>query len=745
MKIQLNSTDKGEHFFDISDKGKVSFSRDLFGQIGIENLPPGLQENRQGLVALDSLHPELTYSIDNKQAILILSAKPGLFKKQTINLTHTRQLNPVETHDNSAFLNYSFQSLGQEGMAPATSLPWEIGIHLDNVFLYSGFLHAKNEHDTQSIRLMTHATRDNPGKLRRIILGDFSAYSGALGGGGLYGGLSISKHFSIDPYFVKSPELGISGILKMPSEVELYINGLLMKREHLLPGEFEFVNPPNSAGSGEITIVIRDVFGREHVITEPFYTSYSLLKSGVHEYSYNIGYKRVHFGDEDSTYTDPAIVAFHRTGISDRFTSGFRTEVDRDIVNVGIDAKFLLGSSGETDISLAISDKEDSSGQAASLGVSLFHDNLSLRMFAKGMSRQYVTLSLDENRDRSRMEKLIGIGYRNDTLGSIAITRGTVDRHIDEDFTRTTVFYTRKLSKSLSFHLRSTRTRSTDIERGIFAGLTLSLGTGKTGAVQYGSTEGNRARAIHLNQNTPLGSGIGYRLSANRLDDEEQDRLDKYNAQLFYHGSHAEYNARYQDDGLQKRHEAGIAGAISLINSSLYLSRPILDSFALVRVGKLPGVGIKHNNQPVAVTNRDGEAIVPGLISYYHNEISINDRDIPVNYSIKNLKQHVFVPYRGGGIAPFFINRIQGFTGHAYVLSGASRTPAEYWGLELSLHQSVIRTILGKGGEFYMENLAPGTYKARLYSKNRECRFSLAIPESEEMMVYLDEVYCEAQ
>ncbi|MBE9515825.1 MAG: hypothetical protein IME93_02485, partial [Proteobacteria bacterium] len=138
-----------------------------------------------------------------------------------------------------------------------------------------------------------------------------------------------------------------------------------------------------------------------------------------------------------------------------------------------------------------------------------------------------------------------------------------------------------------------------------------------------------------------------------------------------------------------------------------------------------------------------GEALVPGLISYHYNDLSVEDQDIPVNYNIRKFKQYLFTPYRGGGVVEFNITKLQGFTGRLFLVKKDQRTPAEYWGLEIQVGDKTIRTVVGKTGTFYLENMPSGVLPARLFSKGQECLFDLTIPETDEIMVFLDEVICE--
>ena len=59
----------------------------------------------------------------------------------------------------------------------------------------------------------------------------------------------------------------------------------------------------------------------------------------------------------------------------------------------------------------------------------------------------------------------------------------------------------------------------------------------------------------------------------------------------------------------------------------------------------LKGVKVKYSNQEIGVTNKNGEVVVPDVISYNENKISIDIKDLPVNYEIKEIQKkcHYFL------------------------------------------------------------------------------------------------------
>jgi len=743
MKVFLNAIDKGEQFFSLTTKGGVFFSPELVSEIGITNLPQDIVINEQGDILLQSISPSMDINVDTRAATLHIKASSKFFHRQVIDLGLSKPVKVVYPQNNTAFINYSIDYQESENGDSSLSLPMELGVSFDNWLAYSAHIYSKNNMGETSVRLMSNLTWDDPRKLRRFVMGDFSAFSGNLGSGGIFGGLSFSKNFSVDPYFVKTPDFSVAGVLEMPSDVELYINNMLVTREQFLPGKFEFLNPPNAIGAGNATLVIKDVFGRERKIEEPFYTSYQLLKPGLHEYSYNIGRKRENFGDEFSRYTDWAFIGFHRTGLTDALTVGARAEADRELMNAGVDAKFLLGTIGEAEVSLASSRNNLNSGRGGMLGLFFSGQNLTARIFARALSRDYATLSMDSLQDKSKLERFIGLGYRRPALGSIAVAFSNVDKYVETDSRRAMIFYTRRMSKRLSLYLRASRTQTDQILDEAFVGLNFSFGTGGSGGAQYNSQNEKVAETLYLNQNPPVDTGSSYKISLNKYSDRLADIAYTGAASIQYRGRNAIYEANYRDGFEEKNYGLRVAGGIAMIDDSLYLSRPILDSFALVKIGGLAGVRVQHNNQSVGRTNNEGEVLIPGLISYYYNNLSIDDQDIPVNYRIPKLKQYAFTPFRGGGVVEFEVTKLQGFIGRLYATGDGRKIPAEYWGLEVQTGDRTVSTIVGKEGEFYLENMPSGKLEARVFSKNRECRFDLVIPKSDEIMVYLDEVACE--
>ena len=746
MKVFLNTEDKGEYFMVLTSEGDLLVRReDLLG-MGLREVPEDseITIEHEIYVALKSLSPRVTFEIDEKESALRITVDPRLLEKNIVDFSSERPSDVLYTKESASFLNYSVgYSAGDDFDFKAWNIPWEAGVSIGGYLGFSNFFYTRTETDEKFVRLFSNVTKDDTIRMRRIVVGDFSAFSGTLGSGGIFGGLSLSKSFALSPYFVKSPGLDLSGVLETPSEVELYVNDILVSREQFPAGEFEFQKQPYFTGSGESVLVIKDAYGREKRVEVPFYISTQLLKAGLHDYSYNLGFKRNELGQKSFEYDDATFLGFHRVGFSNALTGGVRAEADKDVVNIGLSASFILWRLGETNVSYAVSSEDGRNGYGAFISHLYTERYVSGGFSLRGFSREYATLELSSLDDKLRYEGTFNLGFNQKSFGSLSATYSTADFYTAEDRRITSLYYTRRLFRNASINIRASRTAADEVVYEVFAGLTYFLGAGRSGSLNYQVQDDRKAGSISLQQNPPLGKGYGYRLLVDHREDDRGDEQIGGNAFLRYNGPYGIYSVNYSRFAEQNNYDMTVSGGLAFINRSLYPARPIRDSFALVKVSSLGGVTVNYSNNEVGATNSSGEVIVPDLTSYYYNDISIEEKDIPVNYEIKELKKYVAPPLRGGSIVKFDLVKLQGFVGRLFIVQEGESKAAEYWGLYIWMDDESKEAIVGKNGEFYLENLPAGSFPAKLFWQDKECKFDIIIPESNDIMVDMGKVTCE--
>ena len=302
----------------------------------------------------------------------------------------------VYSEDTSGFLNYSVNLRDFK----RTDAFGEFGITIKNSLLYSGIL---RNGDGNIVRGLSNLSISNRQSLNRTVVSDRLVSSDLLGGSLAIGGVSFFRDFGLDPYFVQYPGLNFSGAVSTPSTVDVYVNGQLLRRVPLPPGQFELKDLPVPAGTNNTRLILRDAFGREREIGSQYYLASGLLKEGLHEFSYNFGSRRNNFTTESWNYGPLVFLARHRLGITDSLTAGLRFEASSGLVSGGPNATFRMPL-GEMDIAAAASGSHGLAGGGAFLGYNYSGRLFNLGGFIRLLSPHYATTILKAGDDRSWME-----------------------------------------------------------------------------------------------------------------------------------------------------------------------------------------------------------------------------------------------------------------------------------------------------------------------------------------------------
>jgi outer membrane usher protein len=182
-------------------------------------------------------------------------------------------------------------------------------------------------------------------------------------------------------------------------------------------------------------------------------------------------------------------------------------------------------------------------------------------------------------------------------------------------------------------------------------------------------------------------------------------------------------------------------GAIVGIGGGVFTTRPVEDSFALVRVPGVEGVRAFASHQEIGKTGKRGDLLVPDLQAYYGNILGIADGDIPLQYTVSGVGMTLAPPYRGGAVAQFDVQRVQRVLGKI-VVAGQEK-PHAYGELTVTSAQGkTYGSPVGADGAFYFENLPAGSYAAVVEHRGTQCSFVLDVPTSDDLVLKLGTVRC---
>jgi outer membrane usher protein len=582
---------------------------------------------------------------------------------------------------------------------------------------------------------------DDRPRLRRWVVGDHVVTSDVLGGSLVLGGVSVSREFALDPYVARFPTVGLSGAALTPSTADVYVNGVLIRREDLPPGPFDLRNLPVPTGSASAKVVLRDAFGREREISSTFYIASTVLARGVQDYSYTLGFQRDNLGTESGDYGRLGFLGMHRLGVTDWLTPGLRLELGTELASGGPVLALRLPF-GEVELAAAGSREKARLGTAASVAYLYSARPISFGLSLQARSDQYATLSLRAADDRPRLDTSGFVGTELGSRATVTVQYRRLDardRGLEE---RVSTFWTVRLGPRTSLFLTGAHTREPGHAHGWegSAGLTYAFGERTIASVSYERRGDQGTATAQIQQSLPLGTGWGYRLQASAGDDD----FHQGNGLLQYQGPWGRYEASYQRQDGHDGTSLSVAGGVVLIGGGVHLTRPVEDSFALIRVSGVEGVRGYLSNQEVGRTNARGELLVPNLLPYYGNRIGISDQDIPLDYTVGATERVVASPLRGGAVVAFPVKPIRAIIGRLLVERAGGVAPPAYGQLSVTADGEPFESPIGEEGEFYLDGLPPGRHPAVITHPTLGCRFTLEVPGEAPPILDVGAVTCVA-
>ena len=765
VRATLNTEDKGDIFATRSADGSFLVKTVDLLAMGFKN-PVGTSTVVDGEphLLLNSM-AGVTVSFEQRTLALNITAEPRLLTGDAITLRSERRIRAAAPAAGSAFFNYALDySGGKAASSNSLSLAAEAGGRLGDYLLLSNASSVQaNDGTRRLVRLMSTAIRDDAENLMRFTAGDFFTPSRDFSPGVNLGGISISKLYGIDPYYVQNPTQTIRGNVALPSDLEVYLDGQRIRTERLRPGEFELRDILAYGGARSVQVVLRDAFGRVQQLDYSFYFSDQPLRQGLHDYSYNLGAIRRGYGLQSNRYGPVAFSSFHRYGVTDALTLGLRAEGTRELANAGPSATLVLGSAGVLSLAAGASSIAGRHGSAATVGYNYQSGRWNLGMLLRQDWGDYATLGDPVSISNRNHEGSAAIGYNFAGRGTLTLshlalatragvtaapatpgqpyeTFALIPRSVTE-----LAYSVALVPGKVSLTARLSRIREIQSRTEAFVGLTYFLDQRYTASASLRADKGSNTEFVQLAKNQPAGEGLGYLLAADRDNGRESSSSQvrgsaQYNARAAIF--RADYN-RNQGQGQRSNDwRVSAAGGIAYVGGHLGLARPITDSFGVVKVGELADVPVFLNNQPMGKTDAYGKLFIPALAAYYDNTVSIDAQAIPIDYSMPALVKKISPQLRSGALIDFGVTKFQAFSGTLSSIQGGTARPLEFEEASLTIEGRALRFQTGRGGEFYLENLKPGSYPGSVQVDGKPCLFELAIQPSMETLVELGELAC---
>lgn len=751
VRVVLNEVPKGELFALLEADGGILLKAGDLATLGLKRTGDTRSlRTIEGESWVPILRiPDVSSRFDLAALTVHLTAAASYFPSSTLDLLPKRLAGTIRPRDTSAFLNAQLDYAGGKALRLASfSFGQELGVRTGDFLFLADGRYERTPGRERWIRLSTSVTRDDRTNLTRLVAGDFVGTSGLLGSALSLGGVSYSRSFRIDPYLVTRPLFGFTGSARTPSQVEVFLDGQKIATQAFPPGAFALRNILGYTGARSLEVVVRDAAGREERFLVPFYFSDVALAKGLSDFSYSLGAPRRNLGQASADYGRPTFLGTHRWGVSDSLTIGGRAEGNEDGFNAGPEAAVVLGRFGTLTAAANLSAARGrGAGFSAALSWIYTGPVAGGRLFARTFSPDYASVDEATATQRVQTEAGAGLNVSTRSLGSLSVdyTRSSRGTGLPEN--SLAAGYFRQLWRSSYLRLNARWVSGPRSTRELFVGISVYPWAATSVSAGVQSQDGRESVTLDAVRTVPLGEGFGYGISARLPLSAGGESQGSANAQ--YRGAYGLFSAGLDlaaapGSERQETWRLSAAGGLGWTGGTIGLTRPIVDSFGVARVGDLPGVRVYQNGQLAGRTNASGEVLLPELASYLDNQISIENRDVPLEYTVPALAKSVSPPLRSGSVVTFEATRIQGVTGVLSTRVDGTVVPLELAAFSLEVNGGVQEHFTGAGGEFYIENLPAGRHPGRAKAAGRPCRFVLDVPATKEFIAEIPLVVCEA-
>lgn len=684
--------------------------------------------------------PGLNYVIDSSQMRIDLTAPPSLLTTNTIDASRSQFVKPTPSSA-GGFVNYDIN--GQSATQQS-----QIGAIVEPAFFNrygvgaSSFLFQQNNGSdlgtltpgTQLVRLNTTWTHDNPSLMRTTRFGDAYNATGLWGRAVDFGGVQWGTNFNTQPSFITFPLPSVSGEALVPSVVDLYVNNAQVSNKAIPPGPFSINYIPVITGQGTLNIVTTDLLGRQQVLNLPYYASQELLRKGLNDYSYEAGFIRDNFGMDSNSYGRFMMTGTQRCGLTDRLTCELHEEILDNQQTMGIGGSYLLSTWGVISVAAATS-RANGQGMGALGLVGFQHQTIhgiSYGINTQFTSSQFAQLGFGDSQFPPSLvnQAFLGLTLPANTSLGLAYTQQN-NRCCEANAGFVNLSLTKPLGK-WSLNLSLLVDVSGNSQNGAFLTVTRSLGQRTTlnvGGISQSQTNQGYAE---LAQSLPVGTGYGYDLLASAGEQSN------YQASVSAQNNIGTYAATAADQAGASGVRLEARGSAVTLDQKVYLTREIPDSFGVVQIPGYPYVDVYDNNQLIGNTDKNGNVLVPDLLSYRNNDIRIDQNQLPLNAQVDATELNVIPYYRSGLLIKFPVQPSHAAVVHLIQADGTIVPPGAM--VTVEKHQQSFP--VGEEGMVYITGLANHTTLTARWD-DAQCRFSINYPATTDPQPDLGTLRCE--
>ncbi len=675
------------------------------------------------LTAVSGFRSKVNFS--NQSVDLFFSPENFSTLRMTKELVKRPVVSPVLT---SVFMNYDLNyaasafrgapSTNDLGLLAEAGLSTNLGI-LTSSHVGRNMLSNKTLGNPNSwLRLETTFTRDFPDQNRTLRIGDTTTRAGMWGRNSYFGGIQFGSNFSLTPGFIRQPLPVLSGVSAAPSTVELYVNDVLRQVSSVPTGPFALDNFPVMSGGGEARLVVRDILGRETVVTQSFLTSAQLLAKGLNDWSLEAGTLRKELGNASNRYGVGFLSGTWSRGVSSGLTLEGRAELTRRLRSAGLGAVVALPGQLLGKAALAASD-ETSLGRGGHW--LLGFDRQGLRNSAsfeiRGASQKFRQLGLEAGIKPYKFQVAANWSAALDNGQSFGLGVASISQFDNTRVTTLSGNYSLRVGERNNLNM--TASRAIAGATGSAMGLMFTMPLGGSRLLNSSISRhngGTDAFASYL-QNPSPENALGWRLLAGAQADNARAEAGSY-----YSGRFGAVTGDVSASRDQKAIRLGANGGLVFTDGHFFPTRRVDESFAVVEVAGYGNVGIGIGSNVLARTDANGIALVPRLNPYQNNSIRLDPRELPLNAEIESIEQIAVPAWRSAVKVVFPVRTGRGALIKINFDDGQPAPP----GATVRIDGDKQEFYVARRGEAFVTGLKP-VNRLILHWENQKCTFDVKL------------------
>jgi len=263
-------------------------------------------------------------------------------------------------------------------------------------------------------------------------------------------------------------------------------------------------------------MVVRDVLGREQVIVQQYYAARTLLRHGLDDFSYEFGKQRLNFTSANNDYGQWMLAATRRHGVTDRLTAEVHGEIRPGSQSLGLAATALWPSVGVIDVALATSHSGAGGGALAMLGFEHQAPRFNVGVRTQVTSARFDQLGLAPGFPAPLRQSNAHAGWNDPRFGSLGLGYLSLARRGQVESRLASLSYNRNLLMNWNLNASGFKTLQGRSEYSLSITLSHAFGQRGSAIISASRNKGANSAIAQYQQNSPIGSGVGYRVLASR-------------------------------------------------------------------------------------------------------------------------------------------------------------------------------------------------------------------------------------